>query len=130
MQTVLPFILVGIGGFAGSLCRYGATLLATRTAMATPFGTLVSNVTGCLLIGILTEIATFGQWLSPSTRLLLATGFCGGFTTLSSLIHELAQMVRAGQWLYALLYLNGTIVGAALAFLLGVACVRAAARLA
>ncbi len=130
MNQIWLFLLVGIGGFAGSLCRYGATLLMTRASMATPFGTLASNITGCLIIGIITEIATLGEWLSPTTRLLLATGFCGGFTTLSSLIHELAQMLRDGQWLYALLYLNGTIVGAALAFLLGTACVRAAARLA
>jgi len=128
MHPVWPFLLVGIGGFAGSLCRYGTTLLMTRAAMGTPLGTFASNIAGCLLIGVLTELATLGEWLSPGTRLLLATGFCGGFTTLSSLIHELAHMVRDGQWLLALLYLNGTIVGAALAFLLGAACVRAVVR--
>lgn len=129
MNPWWPYVLVGIGGCAGSLCRYGATLLLARASLTIPYGTLVSNIAGCLTIGVITEIAAAGELLSPATRLLLATGFCGGFTTLSSLIYELAQMVRDGEWLYALLYLNGTLIGAALAFVLGTAGVKAALRL-
>jgi CrcB protein len=128
-QRILPFLLVGAGGLAGSICRYGTTLLMARVSLTLPYGTLASNIAGCLIIGIITEIAAAGEILSPAARLLLATGFCGGFTTLSSLIYELAQMVKEGEWLYALLYLNGTLIGAALAFILGTACVRAALRL-
>lgn len=130
-ERFLPFLLVGAGGLVGSVCRYGMTLLLAHTSsITTPLGTFASNVTGCLIIGIITEIATIGELISPATRLLLATGFCGGFTTLSSLIHELALMIKAGHWFYALLYLNGTLIGAALAFLLGAAFVKLSLRFA
>lgn len=129
VQRILPFLLVGTGGLFGSICRYGTTLLMARSSFAIPYGTFASNIAGCLIIGIITEIAAAGELLSPATRLLLATGFCGGFTTLSSLIYELAQMIKEGEWLYALLYLNGTLIGAALAFIVGVACVKASLRL-
>jgi len=128
-QRLLPYLLVGAGGLVGSMCRYGTTLLMSRASLSIPYGTLASNIAGCLIIGIIAEIAAAGELLSPATRLLLATGFCGGFTTLSSLIYELAQMIKDGEWLYALLYLNGTLVGAALAFILGMACVKTALRL-
>lgn len=129
LQRALPYLLVGLGGLVGSICRYGTTLIMTRASFSMPYGTLASNIAGCLVIGIVAEITAAGELLSPHTRLLLATGFCGGFTTLSSLIYELAQMIKDGEWLYALLYLNGTLVGAALAFVVGVACVKTALRL-
>jgi CrcB protein len=128
-SRVVPYLLVGLGGLVGSICRYGTTLLLARTSLTMPYGTLTSNIAGCLIIGMVSEIGAAGELLSPATRLLLATGFCGGFTTLSSLIYELAQMIKDGEWFYAILYLNGTLVGAALAFIAGVACVRTVLRI-
>jgi len=123
MTSFLPFLWVGIGGLIGSLCRYGFTLwLGTPGAMM-PWGTFASNMGGCFVIGAVSQLAADTEFLSPAARLFLATGFCGGFTTLSSLIYELVQMIRDGEWLHAILYLNGTFFGAVLAFLVGMSCV-------
>lgn len=113
----------------GSLCRYGLSLLFREGFMAMPFGTLLSNVTGCLVIGAVMALAAVGEALTPPVRLFLATGFCGGFTTLSSLIYELMYMLRDGQWLYAGMYFVLTLAGSALAFVLGAFAIKALIRI-
>ncbi len=124
MNGLLPFLWVGLGGLLGSLCRYGFTLSLSHPAASMPWGTLASNLGGCLVIGMVSQLAADTALLTPATRLFLATGFCGGFTTLSSLIYELVQMVKEGEWLHAILYLNGTFFGATAAFLLGLFLVK------
>lgn len=123
MVGVFPYLWVGLGGLLGSLCRYGCTVWLSAPAAAMPWGTLSSNLAGCFVIGVVGQLAADSEVLTPAARLFLATGFCGGFTTLSSLIYELVQMVKSGEWLYALLYLNGTFFGAVLAFLAGMGCI-------
>ena len=123
MQGFMPFLWVGLGGLIGSLCRYACTLLLGTHPSGMPWGTLASNLAGCFVIGVVAHLAADTEVLSPSARLFLATGFCGGFTTLSSLVYELAGMVRTGEWLHAVLYLNGTFFGAVLAFILGMGCI-------
>jgi CrcB protein len=123
MNGLLSCTWVGLGGLLGSLCRYGFTLWLSAPAAAMPWGTLASNLAGCFVIGLVSQLVADADILSPATRLFLATGFCGGFTTLSSLIYELVQMVKTGEWLYALIYLNGTFFGAVLAFLAGMGCI-------
>jgi CrcB protein len=128
LKCFVPCLCVGVGGMIGSLCRYGLTLLFRGGPMAMPYGTLLSNVAGCLMIGAIMELAAQGEILSPAARLFLATGFCGGFTTLSSLVYELTQMMRDGEWLYAGLYFALTIAGAAIAFGLGALAIKAVIR--
>lgn len=128
MQGVIPWICVGIGGMLGSLCRYGMTLLARDWSVSLPCGTLVSNVAGCLVIGAIMQLAAATEVLTPTARLFLATGFCGGFTTLSSLIYELMQMLRDGEWAYAGGYFGLTIAGAVVAFWAGALAVKAVVR--
>lgn len=123
MQGVGPFFWVGAGGMIGSLCRYGLTLWLGAPGAFVPWGTFTANLTGCFVIGMVAQLAAGWEVLSPAARLFLATGFCGGFTTLSSLIYELVQMVRDGEWLHAVIYLNGTFFGAVLAFVLGMSCI-------
>ena len=123
MNGLLSCAWVGLGGLLGSLCRYGFTLWLSAPAAAMPWGTLASNLAGCFVIGLVSQLVADTDVLSPATRLFLATGFCGGFTTLSSLVYELVQMVKTGEWLYALLYLNGSFFGAVLAFLAGMGCI-------
>jgi len=117
-------VLVGLGGFAGSVARYGLSVLSQRLAVEWPLGTLAANVAGCLLIGILTELSARAEALSPESRLLLATGFCGGFTTMSSMVYETAEMVRASEYLHAAAYALGTCLLSMAAFFLGVTMVR------
>jgi len=117
-------ILVGCGGFCGSITRYGLSLYGQKFSIEWPIGTMASNVLGCLLIGVITALASRGESLSPELRLALATGFCGGFTTMSSFIYESSEMVRVSEYFHAALYFCGTLLLSFGAFVAGVAMIR------
>ena len=117
-------LLVGLGGFAGSVARYGLSVTSQRYSIEWPIGTLAANVLGCLAIGILSGLFARGETVSPEIRLALATGFCGGFTTMSSMIYETAEMIRASEYLHATLYTAGTFLFSMTAFAAGVMAVR------
>jgi CrcB protein len=123
-QGIRPYLCVGLGGLVGSLCRYGLALITQGYSFAMPLGTLGSNIAGCFVIGAIAQLTAGTELVSPAARLFLVTGFCGGFTTLSSLIYELAQMVKLGEWWYAFLYLNVTFIGAVGAYYLGTLLVK------
>ncbi|HOO51270.1 MAG TPA: fluoride efflux transporter CrcB [Alphaproteobacteria bacterium] len=117
-------LLVGLGGFAGSVARYGLSVASQRYSIEWPIGTLAANILGCLAIGIITGISSRGETLSPELRMALAVGFCGGFTTMSSMIYETAEMIRASEYLHATLYTVGTFLFSMTAFLAGIMTVR------
>ena len=120
VSAVIPFIYVGMGSMLGGMSRYGLTLVTQNyAALALPFGTLISNLAGCLLIGLIAGIGASSQVLSSQMRLLLATGFCGGFTTMSSFVYELGQFIQDKEYFYASSYFVATLAGAGLAFVLG-----------
>lgn len=120
MQTLFALVFVGLGSMLGGLSRYGLSL-ATQSisAFSIPYGTLVSNLAGCLLIGLIAGISGKSELMSTEMRLLLATGFCGGFTTMSSFVYELGQFVQDKEYFYASSYFVATLVGAGVAFALG-----------
>ncbi len=94
---MLKVLLVFAGGGIGSVVRYGSTLLATRWfGTAFPWGTLAVNLAGCFVIGALFEASAREGLMSPSTRLLLTTGFLGGLTTFSTYALETANFARTG----------------------------------
>jgi CrcB protein len=116
----LPFILVGLGSMAGGVSRYGLTLLTQNvSAFSIPYGTLASNLVGCLIIGLLAGMGAKTELFSTEMRLLLATGFCGGFTTMSSFIYELGQFVQDKEYFFASTYFVATLAGAGIAFVAG-----------
>ena len=117
-------LLVGLGGFAGSIARYGLSVTSQRLPINWPIGTLAANVLGCLIIGILTEVVAQGDTLSPDIRLALATGFCGGFTTMSSMVYETSEMIRANEYLHATVYAAGTLLLSMAAFVAGIMVLR------
>jgi len=120
VSAILPFIYVGLGSMLGGVSRYGMTLATQNYAvLSIPFGTLISNTAGCLLIGLIAGIGATTQVLSTEMRLLLATGFCGGFTTMSSFVYELGQFIQDKEYFYASSYFVATMAGAGLAFVLG-----------
>ncbi len=97
-------LLVGTGGFAGSVLRYLISrFIALETSSAFPLGTFTVNIAGCLIIGL---IYGFGikEPVSSEMRLLLATGFCGGFTTFSSFSMEFFLLLGDGYAGLAFLY--------------------------
>ena len=119
MKTAMPFLVVGVGGFIGSVLRYALSLLGQRCSVTFPHGTLWSNLLGCLAIGAVTALAAKTGALSPTMRLLLATGFCGGFTTMSTFTYEMFRFVQATEYLYASGYFLLTIVGCGAMLCLG-----------
>lgn len=96
-------LLVGFGSFLGGICRFLSTkLIGAHLSGAFPFGTFAVNIAGCFLIGLLYGLSEHG--LSPSVRLFLAVGFCGGFTTFSTFANESLQLFKAGNVLTFALY--------------------------
>jgi len=119
MKTCVPFLAVGAGGFVGSVLRYTLSLLGQRLSITFPHGTLWANLLGCLVIGAVTALAAKTETLSPMLRLLLATGLCGGFTTMSTFTYEMFKFVQDSEYLYASVYFLVTAAGCAAMFFLG-----------
>jgi CrcB protein len=96
---MLRLLLVGLGGGFGSILRYGTGGLVHRWAGQAlfPWGTLVVNVLGCLLIGFLGSLSEARGVLTGEARLFLFIGILGGFTTFSTFGYETFQLIRDGQ---------------------------------
>ena len=118
-------ILVGAGSFAGGVARYLTQLLVQKYYPSSfPFGTLFINITGCFIIGVIYALADKGNLLSPGMRLLLATGFCGGFTTFSSFAFENISLMRDGEFFYTSLYILLSVIIGLLAVYLGILLIK------
>ena len=118
-------LLVAVGGMVGSLARYWIAGAVQQAGGSTfPFGTLVVNLVGSLIIGVVINLSLERGAISPETRLLLATGFCGGFTTMSTFSYETLALIADGETLRALANVGGSIVGSVGAVWLGLALAR------
>lgn len=111
---------VAAGSLLGGLARHALTLrMFALTGPSFPYGTLAVNASGCLLIGALDAWAATRGTPSPQMRLLLLTGFCGAYTTFSTLVLDSARLADGGQTLLALAnYVGSGVLGLA-AFRLG-----------
>ena len=111
-------LLVGLGGGAGSVLRYLCQKWINEYYPATfPWATLVVNILGCLLIGIIYAISEKTSLLSPQIRLMLTAGLCGGFTTFSTFAFENLTLLKSGDVSYLLIYtLASCIIGVAAVF--------------
>ena len=101
--------LVAVGGAAGAVARWA--LLAAATPPQFPWPTLLVNLVGCGLLGIL-----MGRLTRPSTLLLVGTGLCGGLTTFSTFAVEVADLLRHDDGVLGLAYLAASLVGGLAAF--------------
>lgn len=111
------FFLVGLGSFLGGGSRFFLSkAIQVCVPLSFPFGTFAVNVLGCLAIGFLSGLHYPGGWLSPSVKLVLTTGFCGGFTTFSTFMNENTALMRGGDYVYLVL-------NVALSLLLGMVAV-------
>jgi CrcB protein len=91
---------VGVGGFIGTVLRYGLGGLVGRwkAGWTFPLETLVINVCGCFVIGMLAALSESRGILTGTTRAFLFIGVLGGFTTFSTFGYETFQLMRDGQW--------------------------------
>lgn len=125
MNTRLTLVLyAAIGGALGTVARYLLTLVIQARAGADfPLATLLINITGSVLLGFLMRYGLEGTTARPEIRLLLTTGFCGGYTTFSTFSYETARLIEDGDWqrgsgyvlASVLVSLAGTFIGFALA---------------
>ena len=98
-------LLIGTGGFIGSVARFLVSRLNTRIEwFSIPIGTLMVNILGSLLIGFLIGISEKSPILTVEWRMFLMVGLCGGFTTFSSFTGENLVLLKDGQILPLLLY--------------------------
>lgn len=122
---MLAMVLIALGGGLGSLARYaiaGLWLPWTRTGF--PWGTLLVNVSGSLVIGLVLGAASGRSWGTPELRLALATGVCGGFTTMSSFSFETLVLLEQGAVGLALGYAALSLLACVMATWAGVALIR------
>ena len=91
------FLLVFLGGGLGSSLRYLLTIAMNQYSKVLPFGTFTVNILGCLLIGLILGYAQKENTLTSNQTLLLATGFCGGFTTFSAFANENLELIKNGE---------------------------------
>ncbi|WP_425145031.1 fluoride efflux transporter CrcB [Deinococcus sp.] len=114
---------IAVGGALGALARYGLNLLiqgrlSAGTWAAFPLGTLLINVLGSFLLGLITALSLRGV-IGPQFRLALGTGFVGAFTTFSTFELETNELLHGGRGTWASLYIGGNLLAGYAAVLLG-----------
>lgn len=119
------FFWICLAGAVGTGTRYLVGLWAgDRFGSAFPYGTLLVNLVGCLLMGFAMHASLAIANLSPTLRLAITTGFLGGLTTYSSFNAETTKLVEEGAHRAALVNVGATMLGCAVAGLLGLALAR------
>lgn len=113
-------LLVFVGGGIGSVLRFLLSKLGNSNVSGIPFGTFTANILGSLFIGLILGWAAKNEGISENTMLLLATGFCGGFTTFSSFAYENHVFLKAGDFSTFALYTFGSFVLGFMAVFLGI----------
>ena len=107
----LRIVLIALFGAAGTLARYGLQgVVQVRTGGTFPYGTLLVNLTGCFLLGLIAQFTLNHMVISPDWRMAIAVGLFGGFTTFSSFGWETAKMMEEGQWMRASVYVGASVI--------------------
>lgn len=123
---IRTILLIGSGGFLGSVLRHYIALWIGKTPLfAFPLGTLLVNVLGSFLIGLIYGLSDRTDMVSPETRYFLATGFCGGFTTFSTFSYESFGLFQAGSQGVAIAYIVSSLLLGLLGVFLGIGLSRA-----
>lgn len=124
-MTLRGLLCVGAGGFVGAIARYSLALLVdARMGSPFPYATLLINVTGSFVLGVLSGLLEFSS-LPPEVRLTIGVGFLGAYTTFSTFTYETLRLVEAGDTVLALAYVAVSVLAGLAAATLGLATGRA-----
>jgi CrcB protein len=122
----LRLALIAIFGAVGTLLRYGIQVFVqVGTGSTFPWGTMMINLTGCFLLGLIGQMTLNRMMISADWRVAITVGFFGGYTTFSSFGWETAKLFEEGRWLPATGYVAASVV---IGLLLSVAGIRLANR--
>jgi CrcB protein len=130
MRGMWRILMLALGGGLGTVARYlvnGWVTQRVASAAVFPLGTMVANVTGSFLIGLIAAVSgpSLGRaWLKPEWRDFLMIGFCGGYTTFSSFSVQTLNLARDGEWLLVGLNVIGSNALCLVAVYLGWVCGR------
>lgn len=118
---MIQLLLVGLGGMLGAMLRYlmALAVLAWPLGERFPLATLLINIAGCLLIGLLVGLVERQGWPGELWRLFLMVGVLGGFTTFSAFGLETISLLQRDALALALFYVGGSVLGGLLAVWLG-----------
>lgn len=109
-----------IGGAMGAVLRYGITYCCSGIRIfSMPIGTLLVNILGCLLLGLLMGVAERFDYFPRPLLQMMIVGFCGAFTTFSTFTSEISSAIQSGNILPATLYITISIAGGLFCFMLG-----------
>jgi len=123
LRTIL---IVGTGGFIGSVMRYLVQVFVERGMTSTfPWGTFIANIAGSFIIGIVFALAEKGNLMSAEWRIFLAVGICGGFTTFSSFAYNNLMLLKENVFGQLLWNVGGSVFFGILAVYFGIILVRA-----
>lgn len=115
---MLECLLVGIGGFIGSVLRYLIGLVPMKPENGFPVKTLFINIAGAFIIGMIVAFSAKHKSINPNIILMLKVGICGGFTTFSTFAYETADLLQSGNGILAVSYaLTSVILGILAVFL-------------
>jgi CrcB protein len=117
----LRLTLIAFFGAIGTLARYGLQgVVQIRTTSTFPFGTLLVNLSGCFMLGLIGQFTLNRLVISPDWRVAIAVGFFGGYTTFSSFGWETAKMLEDGEWARTTVYVAASVVAGLLLSVAGI----------
>lgn len=126
----MDYVWIGVGAAVGANARYVlGQLVARRLGSDFPFGTLIINVTGSLLIGLIFTLLADRLLADTHWRLLLVIGLLGGYTTFSTFSLETIAMLQVGRWVPAFVYASASVMLSLLGCYVGVILARILAQL-
>ena len=108
---IKTLFLIGLGGGIGSVLRYLTSVVIEKYyATVFPLATLIINIFGCLLIGVIMGVLAKNQVTDSAMKWLLVTGFCGGFTTFSAFGYENIRLLQNGNIFLPFVYISSSII--------------------
>lgn len=121
----VTLVVIAAGGAAGALARHSVNSWAAAAfGLGFPWGTVIVNIAGSFLMGLLAGAAAHGLPMFPHARTLIATGFLGAFTTFSTFSLDAVSLWQRGEMVWAALYVGGSVAMGILGLLGGLMVAR------